>query len=191
MQGTDLEKFEPIGLRSSQFGLVAAIAILSAWIPSLVSIPPILHIVKMDIGHRPLRLGSYTLVVDVSQFSEVRANGVLVTLNQLSLMEAKAQYSRVVLKPDPCAPYDTVLKTIAALKIAGPSNLDFAEPEYTTSFGKASRLPDDKVFEGVLWSNAASNEDKLRFKSRLATTIFFSGQCRKKAFPNRPADVVG
>ena len=186
-----MEKFEPIGLRSSQFGLIAAVAMLCAWIPILVSIPPILHIVKIDIGHRPLRLGSYTFVVDVSQSSEERANGLPVTLHQLSLMAAKSQDNRVVLKPDPCAPYDRVIKTIAALKIAGPSNLDFADPEYTTSFRKASRLPSDRVFEGVLWSSAALNEDKLLFKSRLATTIFFSEQCRKKAFPNRPADVVG
>jgi hypothetical protein len=178
-----LEKFEPIELRSNQFALVAAIAILAAWIPNLVSIPPILHIVQMDFGQRTPGFGDRTLVVDVLESSEIRANGSPVTLLQLKLLahKMKAENDIVMLKPDPCAPYNTVIKAIVALKIAGPSNLRFADPDYSTGFEKALRPPDDRVWEGVLWSNATLNNEKTSFGSRMATTMLPLDECRTKA----------
>lgn len=188
-----MEKFEPIGLRSNQFGLVAAIAILAAWIPNLVSIPPITHIVKMDIGERTSRLGNDGLMVEVLETSEVRANGLPITLYELSMLahKLKPQTGRVVLKPDPCAPYDMVIKTIATLKREAPNSFSFADPDYSTSFGKASRTPDKRAFEGVLWPNADMSNSPLNFRRRLATTMRFSDECRQKAFPDRQPDIVG
>jgi biopolymer transport protein ExbD len=136
-----LEKFEPFGLRSNQFGLIAAITLLAAWIPNLVSIPSVSHIVEMDILPDVIDRHGERLHVDVLETSEIRANGLPVSLLQLNRLAHKKQSAElnVVLTPAPCAPYDIVIKTIVALKIAGPKSVALADPDYPTSFDRASR----------------------------------------------------
>jgi hypothetical protein len=144
--------------------------LFAAWIPNLLSMPPILHVVEMDIEAETDAFGDDSLTVVVAETGEVSANARPLTLQQLVLLadKMKSADSSVVLDPDPCAPYDMVIKTVVALKIAGPSHLGFAKADYSTSFGKASDYPSDPSLKRMQ-----------------------PDDCRNKAFPARKLHAAG
>ena len=133
------QNFEPLSLRREQFAIIAFVVFLAAWIPYTASIAPSLHVVKADIGEATPLPGVNPLFVTVLRSSEIRADSNPVTLRRLSELagEMKSMGRTIVLKPDACAPYDTVIRAIVIIKIAS-ADFAFARPDYPTRFDKNS-----------------------------------------------------
>ncbi len=132
------QKYEPVSLQRGQFGLIAFVSLFAAWIPIAVSIAPATHVTEVDIGQAAMQSGSAPLLVEILATSAIRVNQRDIALIDLmKLSDKMAMRSRhIVLKPQPCAPYDMVLKAVVVLKRSSVS-FAFADPDYSTSFGKS------------------------------------------------------
>jgi biopolymer transport protein ExbD len=185
------KRWEPIGLRREQFGLVAAICLIGAWIPNLVSMPQLIHIVKMDFEKKQVFAKLQPMRVTIFESGEVQINGEPSTLDMLAdaAAAARSQSRPISFQPDACAIYDVVLKSLAVLKRSKHPDIRFATPDYPTAFGKAAFKPTDRGRpEYVLWKAALPIAADQRWRTRpiLSTNMTYD-DCSKRA---RPASVV-
>jgi biopolymer transport protein ExbD len=181
---------EPIGLKREQFGMVAAIAILASMIPTLVSIAPPLHIVKINIGKAAQQVGRAPVLIEIFENGAVTVSGKPVTLLQVSKAAAKAKLigRGVLLKPDACAPHAIVVETVAALARTGNPKLAIAQPDFPTTFDKSWRsgAGRDNYREFVLSPANLATENANRWRSSLAHSVaVFDDGCQRKAYPER------
>ena len=177
-------KLKPIGLKRNQFGVIAFVVLFAAWLTFIAVVPP-LHVMKVNIGDSAPLVGQNPLLVEILYNSEVIVNGEGVTLSKLTemAMQMRAQSRTIILKPNACAPYDTVIKSIAAIKRAGV-NFTFSLPDYSTRFERA--LPKVGYYNSEKWSssNAIYSNVPERFQMRTIRTVFFDDECQRKNKPS-------
>jgi biopolymer transport protein ExbD len=182
------EQGEPIALRREQFGLVAVIVLLCAWIPHLISMPQLIHIVKIDFGDEHPFGQSRLLRVAILENGQVNVDGIPARLQDLAdqMAVAKSQSRPVHFHPDGCAPYATVLQTIAVMKRSMHPDVRFAPPDYPTKFGKSALSPNQRGRpEYVLWATALPNTSTDPWNLRPILSVGFTDGCRTKADPER------
>jgi biopolymer transport protein ExbD len=181
MKGILSQKFRPIGLKRNQFSVIAFIVFLAAWITVIAGVPP-MHVTKVAIGDSAPLVGQNPLLVEIYEISEINVDGDAVTLIMLTEIaeQMRVQSRTIILKPNACAPYDTVIKTIAAIKRSG-ANFLFAPPNYSTHFDRSTfgATHDNSGKWGsynIIYSSAQE-----RFQVRQIRTVIFTHECQRKA----------
>ncbi len=180
------KRWEPIGLRREQFGLVAAICLIGAWIPNLVSMPLLVHIVKMDVTKKHVFADSQPMRVTIFESGEVQINGNPATLDMLAdaAAAARSKLRPISFEPDACAIYDVVLKSLAVLKRSQHPDIRFASPDYPTEFGKAAFKPTERGrAEYVLWEAALPMAASQSWKTRPIRSTIITDDCSKRTRP--------
>jgi len=149
--------FEPLTLHYRQFGFIGFAALLMAFLPLLLTIPPITHKIGIRVDQTFYETGTPNFEVSILNNSEIQLDGSPVSLDQLeNIIETRTdQYDRditdsykpwnvVKLHTEPCALYDTVLRVLAVIRRAGVGVilLDFNNIE--KDFGKSWRVDLDQ-----------------------------------------------
>ncbi len=181
-------KFKPIGLKRNQFGVIAFIVFLAVWVTCISAVSPVLHVLRVNIGISAPLVGRDLLVVEINETSEVNVNGEPLTLNMLTHMVEQMRWKShtIILKPDACAPYDAVVKTIAAIKRGG-ADITFAPPDYSTRFESGLRKANYSL-EKREPSHAIYSNGQQHFQTRTIRTVILNDECQRKVKPSSLLD---
>jgi biopolymer transport protein ExbD len=177
-----MQIYDPITLRREQFGLVAFAVMLFAFLPSLLSIPPIWHVLELEFAAKDRAQPLRALAVRVAENGEVSVEGQPVTLlmlmDRVLIERSRKSVMPISFHPDACAPYDVVLKTMAVLKRSAHPDIRLAKPEFTTSFGKANYRWDD--YDRLRYGTSRAQSPRM---AHFVSGFEFSWECKRKANP--------